>query len=319
MEKKEFIVVGISKKEDALALFDVENKGTAMATPYTIRQLIENGHIVKGILATKPFRFRVFTKTGEAAKRKSVPATVDPTKRTMASFLNGIKPSRAEIKAAKEAAAKRKATFRVNKAAKKAAQEAEKKKWMLLQKTKLQILEIGHYEEVGEYHTNTSYDTYFLSAQSPTALATLKKVLKNSRLYQGGGVSFSDLKVDIQQIVETFKNHGRITVKVKATHLDFDPKKCQCGYGSKYIFTCENNYEGKFARLRFLYSNGYEPEDAGCHHCSTETATYGPTADSCQMSGFANTLRRAKRINAGTADRPRFFKPSHFVVHDMTY
>lgn len=319
MEKKEFIVVGISKKEDALALYDVENKGTAMATPYTIRQLIENGHVVKGILATKPFRFRVFTKTGEAAKRKSVPATVDPTKRTIASFLKGIKPSRAEIKAAKEAAAKRKATLRANKAAKKAAQEAEKKKWMLLQKSKLQILEIGHYEEVGEYHTNTSYDTYFLSAQSTAALTTLKKVLKDSNLYQGGGVSFSDIKDDIQEIVDNFKEYGKITVKVKATHLDFDPKKCQCGYGSKYIFTCENNYEDKLARLRFLYSKGYEPEDAGCHHCSTETATYGPTADSCQMAGFANTLRRTKRINAGTTEHPRFFKPSQFHVLDLTY
>lgn len=318
MENKKFIIIGIGEK-DSYALYDVANKGTAIASAYTIRQLIENGCVVMGVVATKPFKVVCYSKSGEVAKKQASLGMVPPTKRSMTTFLKGIQPSRAEIKAAKETAAKRKATLRANKAAKKAAQEAEKKKWMLLQKSKLQILEIGHYEDVGEYHTNTSYDTYFLSAQSPTALTTLKKVLKNSSLYQGGGLSFSDLKDEIQQIVETFKDHGRITVKVKATHLDFDPKKCQCGYGSMYLFSCDNNYEDRMASLRFRYSNRYEPEDVGCHHCSVETATYGPTADSCQMSGFANTLRRAKRINAGTADRPQFFKPSQFVVHDMTY
>ena len=93
-------------------------------------------------------------------------------------------------------------------------------------------------------------------------------------------------------ITAPFKAYGRITVKVKATDLYFDPKKCQYGYGSKYVFRCENNYEDKFASLRFRYSNGYTPEDAGCRHCES--------------------MR-------GTADRPRFFMPSKFVVHDMTY
>ena len=318
MGNKKFIIIGIGEK-DSYALYDVANKGTAMASAYTIRQLIENGCVVMGVVATKPFKVVCYSKSGEIAKKQASLGMVPPTKRSMTTFLKGIKPSRAEIKAAKEVAAKRRATLRANKAAKKAAQEAEKKKWMLLQKSKLQILEIGHYEEVGEYHTNASYDTYFLSAQSPSALTTLKKVLKDSNLYQGGGVSFSDIKDDIREIVDNFKDYGKITVKVKATHLDFDPKKCQCGYGSEYFYTCENNYEDKIASLSFRYSNGYEPEDVGCHHCSVETATYGATADSCQMAGFAKTLRRTKIINAGTTEHPRFFKPSQFRVIDLTY
>lgn len=315
----EFIIIGISEKKDAYALYDTANKGTAMATAYTIKQLLENGHTVVGIKSFKPFQVVCHSKDGKVAKSQSSLGLVSPTKRSMATFVKGIKPTREERKAAKETAAKRKTTLRANKAAKKAAQEAKKKMWIPLQKSKLQILEVGHYEEVGEYHTNTSYDTYYLTAHSPAALTTLKKVLKNSSLYQSGGFSFSDLKEDIRQIVDTFKDRGKITVKVKATMLDFEPAKCQCGYGAKYVFTCENNYEDKVASVSFYQYDGYKPTDNGCHHCSIGTATYGPTADSCQLADFGKVLQRAKRINAGTVERPRFFDPSQYVVHDMTY
>ena len=67
-----FIIVGEKKDEKGkvVALFDVANGGVALATPYTIKQLLEMGHEVVGVDSTKPFRYHVCNRSGDPAKHK---------------------------------------------------------------------------------------------------------------------------------------------------------------------------------------------------------------------------------------------------------
>ena len=309
-----FIITGVGEK--CFALYDVENKGSAMATAYTIKQLVEAGHQVVGVKSMKPFSVVCHCKNGDVAKKQPVRATGIPdTKRSMATFVKGIKPSRADIKANKEAARKRKATIRQKKADEKKRAEAEAKRWIDLKKSCLQVIESHYYEVCGEYHMSDQYTEYYLYASSPTAFATLKKVLKNSVIAN----TFSSMSESLKDITTEFKRRGYVMVrgdfKDLATYW-VDSKKIQEGYSPEYRFESHNDYTDKSIDVVAYSRNGYKPQDNGCHHCRVEDAEYGPTAERESLVGLFANIARTKKICAGKnycGDR-RMFDPRDFYA-----
>lgn len=289
-----FVITGVGEK--CFALYDAENKGSAMATAYTIKQLIEAGHQVIGVKSLKPFSVVCHCKNGDVAKKQPVRATGIPdTKRSMATFVKGIKPSRAEVKANKDAALKRKATIKQKKAEEKAKAEAEAKRWQELKKTCLQVIEASHYEVCGEYHTSEAYNEYYLYASSPTAFATLKKVLKSSVLAN----TFNNMRESLKEISKEFKTVGHVMVRGEFRDLgtwQIAEGKIQYGYAPEYRLEARNDYEDTAVRAVAYSWNGYKPEDRGCRHCSIQDAEYGPSADCMSVKDLFKRIARAKKI-----------------------
>jgi len=109
---RKFIIVG--KTTGAVMLYDADYGGMAVATYYTVRQLISMGATVIGMKAnTKQFSCYVMDKNENRSLGAGVP--VVGTKRSASTFMKGIKdPAKKQAEKERKKQEKKKKTVRTN-------------------------------------------------------------------------------------------------------------------------------------------------------------------------------------------------------------
>lgn len=286
-----FIIVG-EKEKNVVGLYDVQNGGVALATLYTIKQLLDMGHEVVGVESTKPFKYTICTRKGEPSKRKEN-LTELMVKKSAVSFVKGIKPSRNEIKAKKETSKKRTTTLRANKKEAKEKEKAKLAKLVRFQKSKLLVVESRYSISASEYHTESSTNTVVLYAASPTALRTMKEIILEN-------YSYKDAKNKVKEIYACYKRYGKACIKTDVDFF-FDEKKMQFTYDTSYRFDYENFYDGHRGTVAFKFNEEkmaytYRIVEDRCRANSIDDIFYGATADNCSMKGFFNAMNASKIV-----------------------
>ena len=318
---RKFIIVG--KTSGAVMLYDTEFGGMAVATYYTVRQLMDMGATVIGVKSnTKQFSCYVMDKNENRAFGDGVP--VVGTKRSAVTFMKGIKKPveerRAEKEAEKKAIEAERARKRAEREAKKRAviekkerkerekkekiarAEAEKKQKAYEAMRKKNAISFHNSKclcaltrvenEATEYHEKEK-EYYTLYAETKAALSNLVKVLQNYcalPAYELGRI--------LPRVRDGFKSRGRVSILVPLDMMEYgEGKYYQCVPGSNVSLSFINHYEDYSAEWKFRESNGYKPEFEDGRHRYAEDTRYGSTADGdSDVNGFANSLRSAKHL-----------------------
>lgn len=318
---RKFVIVG--KTTGAVMLYDTEFGGMAVATFYTVRQLMDMGATVIGVKSnTKQFSCYVMDKNENRSLGNGVP--VVGTKRSASTFMKGIKKPVEERKAEKEAEKKKieaeKERKRAEREAKKRAIEANKERKAREKKEKIARAEeekrqkaydslrkknaisfhnskclcaLSRVEnEATEYHEKEK-EYYTLYAETKAALSNLVKVLQNYcalPAYELGRI--------LPRVREGFKSHGRVSILVPLDMMEFgEGKFYQCVPASSVSLSFVNHYEDYSAEWKFRESNGYKPEFADGRHRYADDTSYGSTANGdSDVNGFASSLRNAKHL-----------------------
>ena len=266
-----------------------------MATTYTIKQLLDMGHKVCGVISTSPFKCQIMTKTGEPAKKEASLMNVSDTKKSAVSFVKGIKPSREEKTANKEKAKKRVATLKAAKQVAKKAQEAFEKKLEQFKPSKLLILEAGCNIRSSEYDVESQETTYRFLIKSPSAMTTFRNIIKDifpERL----------VKDELNDIMKTFKRRSSVSVEMKC-HNILDlwglDKKVQKGYNNEYSLEFANLYEDFSGEVTLLRKGNYIRNMEDCEYsitrsnfryCTAKDATIGATAEETTLTDWVKSL-----------------------------
>lgn len=295
MQMKKFIIVA-KKEAGVFGLYDTENKGVALATTYTIKQLMDMGHEVCGVISSSPFKCQIMTKTGEPAKKEASLMNVPDTKKSAVSFVKGIKPSREEKTANKEKTKKRVATLKATKQEVKKAQKAFEKKLEQFKPSKLLILETGCNIRSSEYDIESQKTTYRFLIKSPSAMTTFRNIIKNifpERL----------VKDELNDIMKTFKRHSSVSVEMEHNGiLDLwgMDKKVQKGYNNEYLLEFANLYEDFSGEVtlqrkgRYYVKNQedceYSIARSNFRYCTAKEATIGATAEGTELIDWIKSL-----------------------------
>lgn len=255
----EFSIVE-KRDNDRFVLYDMQNKGKACASKYTIKQLINNKHIVhgysdKGIV--------ICSTTGTPVKRKIKYNDIPDTKRSTVTFEAGIKPSRAEKKANKTKANKRKENIKE----KQAAAEKERKYLEITKKKRFiskPLFELikeelwgAEYDEGGEY-------IYQVRINTPAAQAIVNKMVKTGVIRP---YDFSEKISDGDKIISEGPIHEELY-------------KCQVIASNHVHLSFENYYTSESVSCDFYASEHFEflPKNASFYH-SDEKIMIGSVAD----------------------------------------
>ena len=315
---RSFVIVG--KGKGCVLLHDKEFGGNAVATYYTVNQLIDAGAEVLGVKSRKPFSYAVLNADGTPAAH--VP-NAEGTKRSAVTFLKGIKKSRAELKAIREATEKRQAVLKAKKAeekrvlAEKAKAEKErlklerakakeraeaenkakkeakviasamKRNAVSYQRSKCQCLLSFVRNTASEYHEEEK-EHYILFAGSASAMSAMVKVLRND-----SGMTGREVEDLVKRLRDEFKSNGRASCRVPLEWGFTDNRNLQVGVADEVTLSVENTYEDESAEWTFRRSNGYRPEMKWERHWPTGCGSdrYGSTADGDgSVTGFGRSL-----------------------------
>lgn len=275
-EKPAFILAG--QKNGHYIVYDKINKGYACCTMYTIKQLLERGYEIKGAF---------FTDTGYSKFTYSrIDGNVDLVEdalRSAATFEKGIKPNKAMREAAK--AVKEKTA-----AAKKAKPDKLKIREHAYRKTKLLAL-LTYVDEKASEYSSSSEETFTVYAGTPSAFATLKKLVKRyGECCLGGHNSFSF--TTIKELADRMKRYGYVKTEITIDG-DFSDLDVQVAVGRIVKYSYENHYEDYSFDVTYSYSNKYQPKVTDTRHCSNdENLGFGSTADGGgSVDGFGQWLR----------------------------
>ena len=294
-----FIIVG-EKAKGVVGLFDVANGGVALATAYTVRQLIDMGHDVVGVDTLKPFKYTICTRKGEPSKRAENLDALE-TKKSAVSFVKGIKPSRQEKSANKAKAKKRVASMRQAKAEAKKAEETFKKFLVPFKPSKLLMLETEYELESSEYHDESSSTTYRFLIKSASAMTAFRKIIKDN-------IPWSIVEDDMKNIMKRFKRYSRVTVEATFRGIPdvWEDKKVIKGISSSYKLDFTNNYEdfggiillgrNKSYNISKLDDIQYKMIGSSCRHIDVENFRIGATADNYALSDFIKGLGRRRVV-----------------------
>lgn len=294
-----FIIVG-EKEKGVVGLFDVQNGGVALATTYTVRQLIDMGHEVVGVGTLKPFRYTICTRKGEPSKRAENLDALE-TKKSAVSFIKGIKPSRQERSANKAKAKKRVASMRQAKAEAKKAEENFKKFLVPFKPSKLLMLETEYELKSSEYHDESSSTTYRFLIKSSSAMTAFRKLIKDN-------IPWSLVEDDMKCIMNRFKRYSRVTVEVTFNSIPdiWEDKKIVKGISSSYKLDFTNYYEdfsgtiylgrNKSYNISKLDDIQYKVVRSNCRHIDVENFRIGATADNYDLEDFIKGLGRRRVV-----------------------
>ena len=299
-----FIITG--KGTGTVMLYDVENKGSAVATFYTVNQLLDAGHEVLGVTRRKPFACTPLTVNGEPAAH---PVKVEGTKRSAVTFMKGIKRSREELKTIREAQKKRDAIIKEKKAeAKRAAAEQEKIAKELRKKERIAKKEnaekekkqkkldriiksiwkkttvsfqsskclclLSHVVNVANEYHESERNYYTLYAGSASAMTAMVKLVRDYAKLTGW-----ESKELIRDLRDRFKSTGRACCRVELDYEPDDMKSVQLAADNEVILSVRNDYEDTSAEWRFTKWNNYTAEMRDSRHRYEEDDEYGSVAD----------------------------------------
>lgn len=252
------------KANDLYVIYDSMNGGMCCCTPYTIKQLIELGHEIPGVILSPKFSVTILTKSGEVAKKYRV-YNVDETKRSAVTIAKGIKLTREEKRALKETVEKRNATRKENQKIAKQKQieeeklEKERIKQEELRKKELEVVYHKRHKskclaelvrvdiESSEYQSREWY-TYKLTASTPSALTAMNKIVAK-------GSSFGD---NLKGASERIKMGRSVEYEVRLSFdlIDRDYDGVQVIAGKEVYLTYQNFYDDGRLYARFpLYIN----------------------------------------------------------------
>lgn len=233
----EFSIVE-KRDNDRFVLYDLKNKGKACASKYTIKQLINAGHKVYGY---NNKNITICSISGVPVKKEIKYKDISDTKRSFATFTSGITPSRAEKKANKEKAIKKKETMKTKK-----EEEEKRKKYLEIKKKKrfkskplFELLEenlwASEYDDGGEY-------IYKVYIKSPSAQTIVNKMVRE------GWIDPYDYSDKIED------GH-----KVIAKHpIDEDICNCQVSAASTIHLNFENHYTNESVFCYFYLNENFE-------------------------------------------------------------
>lgn len=282
-----FVIIGDNQEKKVVALFDKKNGGVAIATPYTVKQLINLGHEVIGVDNVKPFHYHCCNRSGKPTKRPETLDGIVPTKRAASTFIKGIKPTKAAKPAAKTVVQEHKTTA-------KPKQREITPQMDVFQKDKLLALKKEANITATEYQSNTQ-ETYVFYAASPAAFETLKTVLKTTK----SGVEADHL---IRHSSEWFLHHGSVAVETsvfKGTLRQFQPRM-QLGFASKFALYSNNHHEGTFSRGMFVRNDvslqyectGYRPS----YVKSLSDVWVGSSAGGMTLADYLDDINSSKTV-----------------------
>lgn len=286
------------KANDLYVIYDVANGGMCCCTPYTIKQLIEMGHEIPGVVLSPKFYVTILTKAGDVAKKSKV-YDVDETKRSAVTIAKGLKPTRAEKKALKEVVDKRNATRKENqKLAKqelieKEKVEKERQKQEKLRKKELEVVKRRRQKskclaelvsvsiESSEYHSREWY-SYKLTATTPSALTALRKLVAR------GGYLDDNLKGAGERI----KNGYSVTATVNLDYeLDNDTDGIQVIASTEVRLKHLNFYDDTRLYVTFSLYKNYIANVSD--NKGTDLNYFGSTANGGNsIKGWENYLRK---------------------------
>ena len=298
-----FIITG--KGTGTVMLYDVENKGSAVATFYTVNQLLDAGHEVLGVTRRKPFACTPLTVNGEPASR---PVKVEGTKRSAVTFMKGIRRSREELKTVREAQKKRDAVLKEKKAeAKRAAAEQEKTAKELRKQERIAKKEaeekarkqkkldkvikaiwrkttvshqsskclclLSYVKNVATEYNEDETTYYTLYAGTPSAMTAMAKLIRDYAEMPGWEASelISDLR-------SRFKSDGRASCCIALDDFSF-PSYVQVAADSNVILSVRNDYEDSSAKWQLSKWNNYVPELLDSRHRSADDYNYGSVSN----------------------------------------
>lgn len=275
-------VITEKRDNDRYVIYDMDNKGSACVSKYTIKQIIEdNSSIVIGVTYSYKKvgsneviidKIVPYTKDGKAPAVKVVKNTFVPdTKRSFSTVIKGLKPSRAEIKALNEKAKKTKATKKANKKAKKVAEEtalrekkkveaemkAEKEKFKVvkkrIQRSKPQLYLKKIKIMATEYDENVSYE-FRAECLTPAAVTKLNNLIKSTRAY-----------ADTRNAGDMIKRRGYFSTRLdcEGAYVLDDPD-IQVFAEKEVWLDFDGSWENR-CEIRFSLYNDYRPEFTYTH------------------------------------------------------
>lgn len=293
-----FIIVG-EKVKGVVGLFDETNGGVALATAYTVKQLIDLGHEVVGVDSIKPFKYTICTRKGEPSKRKENLDSLE-TKKSATSFIKGIKPSRKEKADNKAKAKKRVETIKQAKADAKKKEEIFKKFLIPFKPSKLLMLETKYELRSSEYHDEGCTSTYHFLIKSPSAMTAFRKIIKDN-------IPWGAVKDNMQRIMKGFKRYSQVTVEVIFTGV---PSVCDKnvirGTSSSYKLEFNNFYDDFGGEVELRRNKTYQVGSlddikynvvASCfRHSDLESFRIGATSDSVALTDVIDGLGQRKVV-----------------------
>lgn len=288
-------IVTEQRDNDRFVIYDTENKGSACVSKYTLRQLLEDDTtLIIGItysfksVGSKEVVIKDIiphTKDGKTAQKVLRNEFVPDTKRSYGTVIKGLYPSRAEKKAISDKAKKTKQTKKINKKAKKEAEEIALKEQKIADKKakeeaeKMRIIRKRIQKSKPQLYlqetnmTATEYDSvvnykFNVELRSLAALSVLNKLIKSSTAYANT------------------ENAGAVirSGRVFTTHLRcddrcfiFDDPDLQV-FADKKIYYEFDGYDGR-CEICFEEYNSYTPNITYTHGTSfSESSPIGPAA-----------------------------------------
>lgn len=255
----EFSIVE-KRDNDRFVLHDVKNKGKACASKYTIKQLINNGHIIHGFNGKE---IVICSITGVPVKKQIKYENIPNTKRSLSTFESGIKPNRTEKKLNKDKAAKKKATIKAKR------QEEDKRKEYLKIKTKKRFKTKPLFELIEEDLWGTEYDEggnyiYKVYIKSAAAKSVVNKMVKEGTIKP-------------YSFIGEIENGDKVS---SSNPIDEDLYNCQVSAGASVELKFSNHYTDESVCCNFYKSENYEylSKNASFHH-SNENIKIGSVAD----------------------------------------
>ncbi len=299
-------VITEKRDYDRYVIYDMDNKGSACVSKYTINQLLKE-HIVIGVV----YRFddydeiiieeiKPMTKDGTKPLKRVVRNSFVPdTKRSYATVSKGLFPSRAEKKALNEKAKKTKATKKANKKEQKLAEETrikdEKEKKELKKKRKEELRVVKkriqkskpqfyfQKQEIiaSEYNDSSTYH-YKVECRTPSALSIFNKIIKSSSCF-----------ADTSNAGKIIKRGGIFSTTVSTNWPLDDETKIQL-FADKTIWV---DFDGSWEnRCEILFEewNNYKPVFTYTHGTEFNDNTYFGADSYCDYSakGFAKYFRK---------------------------
>ena len=311
---RKFVIVG--KTSGAVMLYDTEFGGMAVATYYTVRQLLSMGATIIGLKSnTTQFSCYIMDKNENRALGNGVP--VVGTKRSATTFIKGIKPTPAEQKAKRDAENAEKEKIRAEKKAlqeKKKAEKAAKAKHRkrakelkeeykkqkeqekLLKKTEVSFYNskclcvLTHIENIASEYHEQEKRYYTLYAETKSAISNMIKVLQNY-----GAFPAYKLGYIIEEIRKEFNRNNRVACNVSLIEMD-NGNYFQCVVGNTVTMEATNHYEDCTDEWKFRKTNGYLPEHTGGRHSDCSNTSYGMTAGSNEISNITKYLLGSKKL-----------------------
>lgn len=305
-------VITEKRDNDRFVIYDMKNKGSACVSKYTIKQLIEdNSTIIIGV--TYSFKevgsnevmienIIPHSKDGKAPVTRQIKnAFVPDTKRSYATVIKGLYPSRTEKKALNEKAKKTKATKKANAKAKKVAEETAKKEHKeqlkqykaevermrvvtkRIQKSKPQFFLQNIDIIASEYNEKIDYK-FKVQVRTPAALTKLNNLIKSTSCFcdtRGAGD-----KVRRGLWFET-------TIRTDSMII-FDDPDIQV-FADKEVWLDFDGNWGNRCEIRFSVYENYKPQFTYTHGTTFDEGTHFG-ADACcdhSANGEARWLRKS--------------------------